>query len=303
MNLTTTIADFRQPEYTGENHCLPCTLVNVFIAAVLAITVGSLFPPLGVLLFAASLATIYLRGYLVPGTPEFTKRHFPDWLLAAFDKAPQSVPFDPDGFDARAFLVEAGLVRDEADAADVVLDAGFETAWYERMDGMDVTDTRTGVAELAELVDVPAERLALDRMGESAVVAYADGEYIGKWESRAAFVADVTAARELDERHPAWRELPLTYRSSVLAALRLFVERCPACHGRVELGDEVVESCCRSWHVVAATCADCGSRVLELDIDPATLVDDVATPDAPSTDADDVSVATADYDATEGRAA
>jgi hypothetical protein len=46
-------------------------------------------PLVGVPVLAGSLALVYLRGYLVPGTPAFTKRYFPDWLLAWFDKTPE----------------------------------------------------------------------------------------------------------------------------------------------------------------------------------------------------------------------
>jgi hypothetical protein len=283
MTPTDAIDAVRRPEYTGQNRCIPCTTVNVAIAVVLSTAVGSLVPPLGVLLFAVSVATIYLRGYLVPGTPALTRRYLPDRLLAAFDKEPRHVPFDAEefdagDFDAREFLVDSGLVRDDPDAVDLVLDPGFETAWYERMDGMDASDGGTGVQALAELVDLPAERLALDRRETSALVAYADDEYIGEWASRAALVADVTAARELDVRLRGWSGMPLAARSDVLAALRLFVERCPACGAAVELGDDVVTTCCRRWHVVTAECTGCDTRLLELDAEPETL-DDAPTPE------------------------
>jgi hypothetical protein len=91
--MSTRIADVlteaRQPEYTGENRCVPCTATNVAIAAVLAIGLAFiLVTPIGVVAFLASLVVIYLRGYLVPGTPELTKRYFPPWLLALFGKEP-----------------------------------------------------------------------------------------------------------------------------------------------------------------------------------------------------------------------
>ncbi|MFC4986428.1 MULTISPECIES: hypothetical protein [Saliphagus] len=82
----------RRPEYVGENRCLPCTVVNVAVALAGSALVarsrnrrGRLFAT-GTL--AGSLATIYLRGYLVPGTPELTKRYLPERVLAAFGKEP-----------------------------------------------------------------------------------------------------------------------------------------------------------------------------------------------------------------------
>jgi hypothetical protein len=48
-----------------------------------------------------------------------------------------------------------------------------------------------------------------------------------------------------------------------LSGLRLFVETCPVCDGRVSIGEETVESCCRSYDVVAVACDDCDARLLE----------------------------------------
>lgn len=83
----------RRPEYVGENRCLPCTVVNVAIAVAGSALIGARsrrrrggLLALGAL--AGSLAAIYLRGYLVPGTPWLTKRYLPERALAAFDKEP-----------------------------------------------------------------------------------------------------------------------------------------------------------------------------------------------------------------------
>jgi hypothetical protein len=290
----------RQPEYTGENRCVPCTVANVAIAGVLAVAAGVVAAPLGVVVLLVSLAAIWLRGYLVPGTPELTKRYFPDWLLAVFDKHERpTAAFDPESFDPQAYLVETGLVVDDPAAPDVALDPGFAAAVRDRARDLAASeDDRPGVADLAALVDVAEDRLDVEHVGSHSVVAYADDSYIGQWESRAAFAAEMAAAAELDRRQPAWRDLPLAARSSVLAALRLFVEECPDCGGSVGLGDEVVKSCCRSWHVVAARCGDCGARILEVDVDPAAL--DEATVDgaeAVLADDDEVPLATAEYGA------
>jgi hypothetical protein len=292
----------RRAEYTGENRCVPCTVANLAIAAVLSVGVGLVSPPVGLAVLALSLSAVWLRGYLVPGTPELTTRYFPDWLLAVFDKHERpEVSLDPEAFDAQSYLVGAGLVVDDPDAPDAVLDDEFAAAWAERAAAIAADeDGRPGVEELSGLVDVPAGRLDVEPIGTRSVIAYADDEYIGQWESRAAFAAEMAAATELDRRHPEWRDLPLAYRSRVLAALRLFVEVCPDCGGPIALGDEVVKSCCRSWHVVAATCRDCGARVLEIDIDPAALaVDPADEADAPLADDDDVPLATAEYDPTD----
>jgi hypothetical protein len=49
----------------------------------------------------------------------------------------------------------------------------------------------------------------------------------------------------------------------LLGALRLFIDRCPACGGQPAFGTETVESCCTSHDVAAVSCADCGVRLFE----------------------------------------
>ena len=266
------ITRYQNPEYTGANRCLPCTITNVAIAAVGALALGLVAPPLGALAFLGALLTIYLRGYLVPGTPTFTRRYFPDWLLSVFDKVDPAAT----DIDVEETLVAAGVLEDGDD--DLILAPAFAAAWTERMAASDAErvglseaeSERLDAVELGALTDLDAASLDIQRYGD-AVVANLDGERIGRWESRAAFVADVAAARELDDWVPRWRAIPLAARSELLGALRLFLERCPACDAPVELGQEVVRSCCRNYDVIAVSCSDCGARLLEADFDVRVL--------------------------------
>jgi len=275
----TLIHRYQNPEYTGENRCVPCTITNVAIAAVGSLALGVLSPPLGAVAFLVALGTIYLRGYLVPGTPTFTRRYFPDWLLAVFDKVEPA----PTSVDVEETLVSAGVLEDGDD--DLVLTPAFAAAWETRMDDIDAERTgltdvdveRIDAVELAALTDLDADLLDIQRYGE-AVVANLDSERIGRWESRAAFVADVAAARELDDWVPRWRAIPLAARSELLGALRLFLDRCPACDAPVDMEHEVVRSCCRDYDVIAVSCSGCGSRLLEADFDVSVLADANADP-------------------------
>ncbi len=83
------LARLRNPAYTGENRCVPCTAVNVAISVVAAAVAAVAAVELAAAVLAVSLSAIYLRGYLVPGTPTLTKRYFPPWLLARFGKDPR----------------------------------------------------------------------------------------------------------------------------------------------------------------------------------------------------------------------
>ncbi|WP_440990187.1 hypothetical protein [Haloarchaeobius baliensis] len=250
----------RRPEYTGENRCIPCTVTNLGIAGVLSAGAFLLSPVLAVGVALVSVTAIYLRGYLVPGTPELTKRYFPDWLLAWFDKGPAR--FDAESFAVEELLVDSGAVA--PGERDLELDREFATAWYAEMELL--TDKPSQRAALAALADLDVEQIRLDaRPGR--FVAWYDGEWMGQWESRAAFVADMAAAPVFAARLDDWEAMPVAYRSELLAGLRMFLDRCPTCDGDVSFGTDVVESCCRSYDVVAANCEGCDARLFELPFD------------------------------------
>jgi hypothetical protein len=284
-----TLQRFRQPEYTGENRCIPCTLANSVIAVVLSAAVAAVSLPVGVAVLLLSALAIWLRGYLVPGTPELTKRYFPDWLLAVFDKGPErssgltgvgsgdggveragtetgagteSPEFDASSFDPERVLLDGGVVEPCEDVEDLCLDGGFERAWYARM-GSVRDDEAVAREELARQLDVGPEVVTFEEHG-SATVARIDGTRAGQWESRAALIADLAAAHELPDRVEGWESMPTEVRSQLLGGLRIFLEDCPDCGGPVLAGRETVTSCCRSHEVVAASCEECGARLLEL---------------------------------------
>lgn len=82
------LGGLKNPEYTGENRCIPCTVVNALIAVAVSGLAALAVPPLGPVVLAVSALLIYFRGYLVPGTPELTKRYLPARVLRAFGKNP-----------------------------------------------------------------------------------------------------------------------------------------------------------------------------------------------------------------------
>ena len=253
----------RQSEYTGENRCIPCTAANVVIAAVLSFAIGLAFPPLGVVVFLGSLALIYLRGYLVPGTPELTMRYFPEWLLAAFDKRPAARTFQEDEtLDVERVLMDAGVLRERANRDDLEVDPTFEERWFAEVER--ARDDDAGRVALADLLGVDADDLSFQEFGD-AFVASQNGVQVGRWESRAAFLADVAAGRALADELDGWDATTPDQRSQLLNGLRLFIEKCPACGGPVQFGQEIVESCCRSVDVVAVTCDACEARLFEME--------------------------------------
>ncbi|WP_049981739.1 hypothetical protein [Halolamina rubra] len=248
----------RQPAYTGPNRCLPCTVLNVGIAlALAAVVVAATTPPAGAAVLAVGLAAIYLRGYLVPGTPELTKRYLPDRVLRWFGKAP-ALPDPGETVDVEAYLLEAGVLVDPPEAEDLELADGVAGEWEER-----IASVREAPAAAA------GDVLDLDEPGvedrENATVVTEGGLAVADWPSRPALLADLGAVGLLADRDPDWATRGHEEQGRILAGLRLFVERCPDCGAEPELGEDTVESCCRRAQVYTYSCPDCGARLLEIE--------------------------------------
>jgi hypothetical protein len=257
---------FRRPEYTGENRCLPCTVVNAVIAGALALAavgVGWTVSPAagivaGVAVAGLSAASIYLRGYLVPGTPTLTKRYFPEWLLRLFGKAETAPePVTEADLDPERELMRANALEERPDGSDLRLTDEFREAWYGAIDRVEGADRE----RLLELLDVEGN-VEYEEFG-SAFTATVDGHTVGKWESRAAFHADLGAANVLAQRYPDWDALSIEVQSQLLNGLRLFIDACPSCGGEPEFGTDTVASCCSEYEVAAVACRDCEARLFE----------------------------------------
>lgn len=247
---------YRLTEYTGENRCLPCTTVNVVIALAVAVGLAVVAtPPVGVLALGVSILAIWLRGYLVPGTPALTKRYLPDPVLRLFEKAPD-LPDPGETVDVEAYLTEVEAVRDAGD--DVELTTGFESAWRAAIDDVR-TDPAAAAGDVLSLADPGVET-----RGEATVVTDG-GTAAADWPSEAALLSDLGAVEVLESRDSAWQERGHGERGRILAGLRIFLERCPECGGTPELDEDVVESCCRQAQVFTYACPDCDARLLEVE--------------------------------------
>lgn len=202
------IERFRQPEHVGENRCVPCTAVNIVIAAASStLAAKAKSRRLGSTLFIISLGTIYLRGYLVPGTPTLTKRYFPERVRRWFDNdgttsvAAKTVVIDPE-----RMLLAASAIEPCRDDTDLCLTSGFQQAWRERIHTARARDPDED--HLAGALDIPSgtNRITVDKQGDAFVASTGDA-MLGQWSSQAAVIADVAAATELSERVPDWQNL------------------------------------------------------------------------------------------------
>mgnify|MGYP000138414504 CR=1 FL=1 len=250
------IEQIRQPEYTGDNRCLPCTAVNGVIAVGLSVLVAMLLssPVTGVAVACAGAAAIYLRGYLVPGTPELTTRYLPERVLRWFDK-PAQMTLDTD-VDAESQLRDLGLVEPAGDdlrlteSAAAELAAEIERVRRQLRDRLEAQLNRS---------DVQVEQ------AKNAYIVRADGDEIGRWPSRAALVADLASLSTLERRVENWATLSEVDRSGLSSSLRLFLEDCPECDGLLEFVEtRGSSSCCRDELIVSYRCTECNAVLTRL---------------------------------------
>ncbi|WP_254536963.1 hypothetical protein [Halomarina litorea] len=270
----------RRPEYTGANRCLPCTVVNVALAVGLSLVVALVSPEAALAVLVASLAGIWLRGYLVPGTPELTKRYLPRRVLAWFGKVPVAVRATPD-FDPETALSGMGVIEDDPETEDVRLVPAFAAALDEATPSPDAVDRRSLAAALgapdAAFEDYGEAVVSRARARDAGEGTAADGDgvesdgegesgdddSIAQWESRAALAADAGAARTLPGWDESWARRPPAERALLCRSVRTLLPTCPACDGLLAPSASTVESCCSRYEVLALSCTACEARLFE----------------------------------------
>ncbi|WP_323677719.1 hypothetical protein [Halorubellus sp. PRR65] len=278
---TSALESLKHPEYTGENRCMPCTVVNSVLAVAFAGAVAAGTSAAGatptvaagaaVGFLALAAASIWLRGYLVPGTPELTKQYMPEWMLAWFGKAPEdasgldggSDAVDPSEVDVdpERVLLDAGAVEPCEDVDDLCLSDEFAEAWQTEMDAIDDIE----VADALATFGFDEDDYELTRH-DDAVLLNRGPHRVGQWPSEAALIADVAGARALTERYDDWTGLSPVGKGRVLNGLRVFLQTCPD-GSSAEFREDTVESCCSSYDVVTVECSGTGERLFEQRVD------------------------------------
>ena len=286
------IEELRQPEYTGENRCEPCTAANVTIAGVLGVVLSRRSKFAGVIVAGISLSLIYLRGYLIPGTPELTKRYMPVSVLRLFGKdleadvrnglspsagsefngdsgkvgelATEDSDTESEDLDTLSpteYFLSLGVIEECDDKDDLCIQEKFESEWTEEMTNLNNSLSADDAATAMGL-DLENRDFTI-REDNPAHQLKRDQQVIGQWPSRAALIADVGASRVLESWDTHWTEYEPTEKGELLNGLRLFLNTCPTTGGEVVVSEETVESCCSSHEVVAAVCEDTDERVFE----------------------------------------
>jgi hypothetical protein len=145
---------------------------------------------------------------------------------------------------------------------DLCLQSDFRTDWRSRIET--IRDCDPGQKQLEGAVDDPDGELTFEPV-DGNVIAIHDNATVGQWSSSAAIIADVAATAVLPSHISSWEELTAVERLQLLGSLRLFLDNCPECDGTVELSQEAVDSCCRSYDVISAACRVCGAHVFEVE--------------------------------------
>jgi len=257
---------FRQPEYTGTNRCVPCTVLNAGIAGLGALALAFVSPPVGVVAFVAAVLVIYFRGYLIPGTPELTNRYLPDRVLLWFHDDPHPTSFDtPDPSESDPEPVEilndAEIIEASAGEDDVRLTADFREEWHEKLND---TDDGLTAPNIADALGLDPDNVSVEPDG----TVYVDASSIQRieWGSPAAVTADVAAAQLVDERYDDWDDLSPTTKHTFMRGLRYFLDQCPACQSEdVTLGTRAINpGCCGDFNVTIYGCNDCDAKLLDM---------------------------------------
>lgn len=273
-HMTGVLERVRLPEFTGENRCWPCTLVNgivLWIAVTVLTVVGH--PILAVGGGLAGLLAIALRGYLLPFTPRFAPQLVSllpgdpfDHERAAGSLGDADVSNDetatepPSGEDVLATLVDAGVLSLEDDA--VQLEPSIRGAWREEMTRLKRLDLEALAAVADDVTPDAVEARGERRWGRSYVLLDSPARPLVLLPEAIALV-EIAAARVL-EGHV---EDP-TARLAAGRPFRTLLERCPYCEGALS---KTTSACCGEVTPIGKTpaeklvCEACSLRFFTFD--------------------------------------
>ncbi|MFO7834782.1 MAG: hypothetical protein R6V31_12245 [Halohasta sp.] len=227
------IDSLREPAYTGDRRCWPCTTGNAVLVGLAALLIGRRWRRLGGLfVLGVGGLLIALRGYVVPYTPRFAPR-LVDRLPVdvGVDQSPaessDSLVATDDPDQLVGVLIEAGvLTGDEM----LHLDDSFAEAWTEEMDALREATDREVAAAAAAAVPFDAESTV---SGERLLVA---GER-DTWLTRPVAIAEAAGIEALVEAGVGRGTA-----ASAAGPLRMFLPACPDCGGPVV--ESTISNCC-----------------------------------------------------------
>lgn len=269
-NTMSVVNKIQKSEYTGENRCRACTVINIVFAicsssVILLTLIRIIAAPYAVITSIFSLFVflliIWVQGYLIPGTPMLTKHYMPPWILSKLGKESADSTIQRDNktstVDIESFLVEAGAIEPCEDIDDLCLVASFADEWHDEMSALpDDVDSNTVLQEHGFDLD----QSTIKEIGDT-IVLLQNGDRVKEWPSETAVKIDVAGARVLSSSAEWGAFNPFT-RSQILSALRIFLNKCPS-GDPVTFNERTVESCCSTHNVIMAVCSKSGDRIFE----------------------------------------
>lgn len=261
-SVSAALESVRRPEYTGDNRCVPCTALHVSLAVALSILLAIVATPVvATVAFVGFATAIYLRGYLLPGTPRLASRLVPRRSRrssgARTDDSGATTAVDADRLES---LVRSLEIVDDRGRDGYRLEPEFRDVWHDRIGEIRAANSRLEV--LSTQLGLDPDRVVLEITSSGFAANYGRNR-IGCWPSEAALLADLAATPELEARAPRWRTLGAEERSAVLDELRGLLERCPNCDGTLERVEPAPDSSGPNVAGSGTECRSCGSRLVE----------------------------------------
>lgn len=260
MDIRAFLGRLRAPEYTGSNRCRPCTLLN---GMVIGVSIGVVLlvlrelgvawlPSIGIslVLSVVGVAALYLRGYVVPGTPELTARYLPAAVRARLGKDGSGAA-DPDGNTPSARLAAADIL----DFPDPDEPMGVTATFREEVNRLatQMEDLDAADAIFGDMLAIPTTELWRREFGGACKIL-AGGKLVGKWTSSARYQSQMAMVAAVRDRIDEWAELPPSERVELVAEVRRRDQGCQECDAPLTI---VRTSCCGGTAVTRLECERC----------------------------------------------
>lgn len=250
------------PEHTGENRCYPCTIVNIVITFGCGLIIGHFGNYyISGLLIVTGLVLIYIRGYLVPGTPSLAQILLPKRLFSLLpgeelSKSSNSISIEIESHLQQHSILEASHTGEDKDFQ---LHSSIKTRWvhlirsYQMEEAMEQLQTSVEASDDMEFFAIPEGYIAMHK-----------GKQIGRWESKQAFLIHMSSFELLDALLPRWDCYRIDEKNLLSVGLRLFTPICP-CGSDITEGMGKIRTCCGSKSVYKIKCQETEIDLLEVD--------------------------------------
>ncbi|MFB6139405.1 MAG: hypothetical protein ABEJ26_03110 [Halosimplex sp.] len=172
-----------RPEHTGADRCWPCTAVNLLVLAAATLGLAAVAPVAAGLLAVGGTAAIWLRGYLIPYTPQFAPQvvarlPWDPFPAAAGHPPARTAPsgFSPNDADAEPGESDRAPGSDDPESgpSDDRRDARAGGGDPDARSGGSGSDADATATSLADATTADGEAILADLVDAGVVTATAD---------------------------------------------------------------------------------------------------------------------------------